>query len=363
MTETLAVKKIKAFYFTARMAAFHSTVRGLLLSQITTFYFTARVAAFYSTVGETAFNSTVRGLLLSQITAFYFTARVAAFYSTVGETAFNSIVRDIDTICRCPHRCWLFELIGTFPFCNPLPVRPRAALVGLHCLNDVDLLGMWPSSASIVTLAYLMMTSAAWACRCQLQRSLPTKDGKDQMSFSCGERYRKLEQPPHNSWRCDMLIKTEDSFHYPPLKNQQKSQESHKIWWNVRRLRAMVRLALDNPAFCFNIIQFQLFFVFCTAFGSEFDNGTTLLVDGPFLHSREFKWRFGSLFSCQKLGKRQDHAPGLFVSIKPWGRWKLCPSDFRFRDLARGFPPEDDILIDWGREPPFLSGPCYELLS
>ncbi|MQL81756.1 hypothetical protein Taro_014227, partial [Colocasia esculenta] len=136
------------------------------------------VAVFYSTVGATTFYSTVRGLLLSQITAFYFTAKVAAFYSTVGVTAFCSII-EVTTFYSAVRR-WLLELIGASPFCNPFPVRPRAALVGLHCLNDVDLLGMLPSSASIVTLAYLMMTSAAWACRCQLQRSLPTKDGKDQ---------------------------------------------------------------------------------------------------------------------------------------------------------------------------------------
>ncbi|MQM04636.1 hypothetical protein Taro_037441 [Colocasia esculenta] len=70
----LLLSQIMAFYSTARVAAFYSTIEGLLLSQITAFYSTARVAAFYSTIEE---------LLLSQITAFYSTARVAAFYSTV----------------------------------------------------------------------------------------------------------------------------------------------------------------------------------------------------------------------------------------------------------------------------------------
>ncbi|MQM11007.1 hypothetical protein Taro_043905 [Colocasia esculenta] len=129
---------------------FYSTVKGLFLSQITVFYFTAGVAAFYSTVGVTAFYSTV------EVTAFY-----CPFHRC----------EDISTIFGRPHRRWLPGLVGASPFCNPLPVRPRVALVGLHCLNDVDLLGMLPSSASIVTLAYLTMTSAAWACRCQLQRS------------------------------------------------------------------------------------------------------------------------------------------------------------------------------------------------
>ncbi|MQM04601.1 hypothetical protein Taro_037401 [Colocasia esculenta] len=63
---------MKAFYFTARVAAFYSTVGGLLLSQITAFYFTARVAAFYSTIGVTAIYSTI------EVTTFYSAVRVTA---------------------------------------------------------------------------------------------------------------------------------------------------------------------------------------------------------------------------------------------------------------------------------------------
>ncbi|MQM18021.1 hypothetical protein Taro_051004 [Colocasia esculenta] len=128
-----------------------------------------------------------------ELTAFYSTVEVTTFYSTVKVTAFYSTVE-------------------VTAFCSTVGVTAFHSTVGM-------------------TAFYFTVRMTAFYLTFTVRRS-----------FSCEEKYGKLEHPPHSSWICDILIETEDSFHCPPLGNQRKSRKCYKLYWDIRRLRAMVRL-------------------------------------------------------------------------------------------------------------------------